>query len=44
MTAPNAVTAVQDAYVEKMVDTLNDLPNVVWIVSEESPQQRKLVE
>src|ERR1700730_12456967 len=37
MTAPNAITAVQDAFVNKMVDTLNDLPNVVWIVSEEAP-------
>jgi chitodextrinase len=37
MTAPNALTNIQDAYVNKMVDTLNDLPNVVWIVSEESP-------
>jgi hypothetical protein len=37
MTAPNAVTAVQDAYVKKVIDTLNDLPNVLWIVSEEAP-------
>jgi uncharacterized repeat protein (TIGR01451 family) len=37
MTAPNAITAIQDAYVEKVVDTLNDLPNVLWIVSEEGP-------
>ena len=37
MTAPNVITAIQDAYVDKMVDTLNDLPNVLWIVSEESP-------
>jgi hypothetical protein len=37
MTAPNAVTAVQDAYVRKTIDTLNDLPNVLWIVSEEAP-------
>jgi len=37
MTAPNAITAFQDAYVEKMIDTLNDLPNVLWIVSEEAP-------
>jgi hypothetical protein len=38
MTAPNAITAFQDAYVEKLVDTLNDQPNVLWIVSEESSQ------
>ena len=37
MTAPNAITKFQDAYVEKMIDTLNDLPNVLWIVSEEGP-------
>ncbi len=27
MMAPNAITAVQDAYVKKVIDTLNDLPN-----------------
>ena len=37
MTAPNEITRIQDAYVEKVVDTLNDLPNVLWIVSEEAP-------
>jgi hypothetical protein len=37
MSAPNAITAVQDAYVKKVVDTLNDLPNVVWEISEEGP-------
>jgi hypothetical protein len=37
MTAPNAITRLQDAYVEKMIDTLNDLPDVLWIVSEEAP-------
>jgi hypothetical protein len=36
MTTPNASTAIQDAMVEKTIDTLNDLPNVLWIVSEES--------
>jgi hypothetical protein len=36
MTAPNAISAFQDAYVEKAIDTLNDLPNVLWVVSEES--------
>ncbi|HEV2275226.1 MAG TPA: hypothetical protein VGR96_13735, partial [Acidobacteriaceae bacterium] len=38
MTAPNAITSFQDAFVEKVVDTLNDLPNVLWIVSEEAPR------
>jgi len=37
MTAPNAITDIQDRYVEKVVDTLNDLPNVLWIVSQEAP-------
>ena len=37
MSAPNAITAIQDAYVEKVIDTLNDLPNVLWMVSEEAP-------
>jgi Putative collagen-binding domain of a collagenase len=37
MSAPNAITGFQDAYVRKAVDTLNDLPNVLWIVSEEAP-------
>ncbi len=37
MTSPNAITAFQDAYVDKVIDTLNDLPNVLWIVSEEAP-------
>ena len=37
MTEPNAITRFQDAYVEKLIDTLNDLPNVLWIVSEEAP-------
>lgn len=37
MTAPNAITKFQDIYVEKVIDTLNDLPNVLWIVSEEAP-------
>lgn len=37
MTAPNSITAIQDSYVKKVIDTLNYLPNVVWIVSEEAP-------
>jgi hypothetical protein len=37
MTAPNAITDRQDAYVKKTINTLNDLPNVLWIVSEEAP-------
>jgi len=41
MKAPNAVTAVQDAYVRKVIDTLNDLPNVLWVVSEEAPADSK---
>lgn len=37
MTAPNAITGYQDAYIHKAIDTLNDLPNVLWVVSEEAP-------
>jgi hypothetical protein len=37
MTAPSAITEVQDAYVRKVVDALNDCPNVLWIVSQEAP-------
>jgi hypothetical protein len=39
MTATNAITDLQDAFVLKTVDTLNDLPNVLWIVSEEAPMK-----
>lgn len=35
-TNPNLL-AIQDAYVKKMIDTLNDLPNVLWEVAEEQP-------
>jgi hypothetical protein len=38
MMQPDAVTAYQDAFVEKLIHTLNDLPNVLWIVSEEAPE------
>jgi hypothetical protein len=38
MTATNAITAIQDAYVKKVIDALNDLPNVLWIVSQEAPR------
>jgi len=41
MTAPNEITAIQDALVKRTIDTLNDLPNVLWIVSEEAPSQSK---
>ena len=37
MTAPNAITKFQDSYIERLIDTLSDLPNVLWIVSEEAP-------
>jgi hypothetical protein len=37
MGAPNAITAIQDAYVQKVIDTLNDLPNILWEISEEAP-------
>ena len=41
MTQTNAITAVQDAYLRKVIDTLNELPNVLWIVSEEAPKDSK---
>jgi hypothetical protein len=41
MTAPNAITRIQDAYVEKVIKTLNDLPDVLWIVSQEAPREAK---
>ena len=37
MSAPDSITAFQDAYVKKLIDTLNDQPNVLWIVSQEAP-------
>ena len=37
MSSPNAVTNIQDAYVQKVIDTVNDQPNVLWEVSEEAP-------
>jgi uncharacterized protein DUF6298 len=37
MTANNAITNFQDAYVKKVIDTLNDLPNVIWEIAEEQP-------
>jgi hypothetical protein len=39
MTTTNAITDFQDACVRKTIDTLNDLPNVLWIVSEEAPMK-----
>ena len=36
MLSPNAITDVQQAMVDKTIDTLNDLPNVLWAVSEEA--------
>jgi Big-like domain-containing protein/collagenase-like protein with putative collagen-binding domain len=37
MTTNNAVTNAQDAFVKKTIDTLNDLPNVLWELAEEQP-------
>jgi hypothetical protein len=37
MTAANAITDYQDAFVRKAVDTLDALPNVLWEISEEAP-------
>jgi hypothetical protein len=32
-----AITTVQDALVQKVIDTVNDLDNVLWEISEEAP-------
>jgi hypothetical protein len=37
MTTNNTISNYQDAYVKKMIDTLNDMPNVIWEISEEAP-------
>jgi collagenase-like protein with putative collagen-binding domain len=37
MSGTNAITEIQDALARKLIDTLNDLPNVLWIVSQEAP-------
>lgn len=37
MMATNTITEFQDAYVKKTIDILKDLPNVLWIISEEAP-------
>ncbi len=34
--ASSTITRLQEAYVEKVVDTLNDLDNVIWEISNES--------
>ncbi len=37
MTSANAISGYQDTYVKKVLDTLNDLPNVIYEVAEEQP-------
>ncbi|HKV25953.1 MAG TPA: IPT/TIG domain-containing protein [Candidatus Acidoferrum sp.] len=37
MTSTNAITGFQDAFVQHVIDTLNDQPNVLWEISEEAP-------
>ena len=37
MGAANAITAIQDAYVRKVIDTLGSLQNVLWEISQEAP-------
>src|SRR5260370_13198484 len=37
MTSANAISGYQDTYVKKVLDTLNDLPNVIWEIAEEQP-------
>jgi hypothetical protein len=38
MNATNAITEFQDIYGKKLINTLNDLPNVLWIVSQEASE------
>jgi len=37
MTSLNSINTFQDAYIRKIIDTLNDVPNVIWEISEEAP-------
>jgi hypothetical protein len=37
MGSPNSITNYQDAFVQKVIDTVNDQPNVLWEPSEEAP-------
>lgn len=37
MTTNNAVSNAEDAYVEHLIDTVNDLPNVIYELAEEQP-------
>jgi hypothetical protein len=37
MGGPNIITSYQDAFVQKVIDTVNDQPNVLWEISEEAP-------
>ncbi len=37
MGSPNTITNYQDAFVQKVIDTVNDQPNVLWEISEEAP-------
>jgi hypothetical protein len=38
MKEENDITRIQDEYVKKVINTLNDLPNVLWIISQEAPK------
>ena len=38
MKTTNAITEFQDIYIKKLINTLNDLPNVLWIVSQEASE------
>jgi hypothetical protein len=37
MNSPSPITDIQGAYVRKIIDTVNNLPNVLYEVSEEAP-------
>jgi hypothetical protein len=37
MTGTNAITAIQGAYVKKVIDTIHAEPGVLWKIREEAP-------
>jgi len=42
MSARNSITDIQEAYVKKVIDTLNDLPNVLWEISKKRLRTRRV--
>ena len=45
MTGQGTITESSGCFTwKKVIDTLNDLPNVLWIVSQEAPVDLEMVE